>query len=649
MTELCKADGSIQKLVANQWKTVGIGQVIIIRNNHNPSYFLLKLLRNKRNEVYVFQCKPKAKASGKSLIMKGIDTKTKKEYVLAVRFDQLNSLEKFKTIIARQLVRIQNNSISNNKKRTSMPPKELQEQLSQYAWDCAICHYRNKPKSFDCEVCNTPRPLNADDSSNNLMASKPEHIVSPSNLPDDLPPVFTPVDSAPYNGYANASSSPRGISEIPENEALSPANSKGDDEKKVDEVSEEKSSIKELIEKVTNGEEISSLKHTIVQDVLLLQHDTFTDAETMLSILLDRISDVHLGDMNARIRGVKMVESWIQKYFDVDFQRNEVMLDKIQTFLEQLENNKFVDLSDADFKLLMRIKSAFASASAEWEIEQKKKKMIHARKQWTRPDIPKDYDPMAATAEAIAEQLTLMDFELFKSIPQREMCGQAWKKKDKEQRAPNLLQMIHQFNMISKWVQCVVLQQRNRKKRSRTMEKFIHIALKLQELRNFSACCAINFGLSANVVYRLQDAWKGVSNKEMKQYGEIQTIFKGKKNWELLRVLHKNAHAPSILHTGLFLQDLLNTDEGNEDTRKDGTVNFLKLKQTYTLIEQICMYQGEQYDIKQDLVMQTYLRETWDRQKSYNDDKMYKISQIVKAKDAENKEIEESDLILMAW
>merc|ERR1712113_204182 len=131
------------------------------------------------------------------------------------------------------------------------------------------------------------------------------------------------------------------------------------------------------------------------------------------------------------------------------------------------------------------------------------------------------------------------------------------------------------------WVQCIVLQQRRKRDRTRCIEKCIHIAVHLKELRNFSACCAINFGLSANVLYRLKDAWNSVGKQQLKQYAEIQLIYKGKKNWELLRVLHKNAHAPSILHTGLFLQDLLNTDEGNDDTRKDGTVNFGKLKQTY--------------------------------------------------------------------
>merc|ERR1712228_425082 len=180
------------------------------------------------------------------------------------------------------------------------------------------------------------------------------------------------------------------------------------------------------------------------------------------------------------------------------------------------------------------------------------------------------------------------------------------------------------FNSISKWVQCIVLQQKKKKDRTKCIEKCIHIAVHLKEMRNFSACCAINFGLSSTVIYRLKDAWKDVKKRDLDTFNKIQAIYKTQGNWPLLRVLHKNAHAPSILHTGLFLQDLLNTDEGNDDMAKDGTVNFNKLKQTYVLIEQISMYQQSSYKIKTNQIMQQYLKNRWKKEETYNDEKMYK-------------------------
>merc|ERR1719242_2153067 len=189
--------------------------------------------------------------------------------------------------------------------------------------------------------------------------------------------------------------------------------------------------------------------------------------------------------------------------------------------------------------------------------------------------------------------------------------------------------MIHQFNDISRWVQCVVLQQRNKKRRTKIIEKFIHIAVHLKKLRNFSACCAVYYGLNANALFRQKAAWSGVNNHDMKDYKNIKNLFSSDDNQKKLRLQHKKAHAPSILHTGLFLQDLLTTDEALDDKKKDGNVNFTKLHRMYVLIEKICMYQQSQYKI--------------------DDDKLYKISTTVRDRDNEGKEIDDAEFKKFKW
>jgi hypothetical protein len=44
-----------------------------------------------------------------------------------------------------------------------------------------------------------------------------------------------------------------------------------------------------------------------------------------------------------------------------------------------------------------------------------------------------------------------MDMEKFRGIQPRECLNQAWTKKDKETRAPNILGMIEQFNKVTSW------------------------------------------------------------------------------------------------------------------------------------------------------------------------------------------------------
>eukprot|EP01083_Nonionella_stella_P214643 773237_1 len=81
--------GSIQKLVDNytQWKTVGIGKLEVIQNKYNPTKPLLKLVRKKKKTIHIFQCKPKNKAQGKSIILKAAHTITNTWIILAVRFN----------------------------------------------------------------------------------------------------------------------------------------------------------------------------------------------------------------------------------------------------------------------------------------------------------------------------------------------------------------------------------------------------------------------------------------------------------------------------------------------------------------------------------------------------------------------------------
>lgn len=49
----------------------------------------------------------------------------------------------------------------------------------------------------------------------------------------------------------------------------------------------------------------------------------------------------------------------------------------------------------------------------------------------------------------VARQLTLLEFDLYKSVKPSELVGNAWTKKDKDQRSPNLLKMIHNTNNVS--------------------------------------------------------------------------------------------------------------------------------------------------------------------------------------------------------
>lgn len=49
----------------------------------------------------------------------------------------------------------------------------------------------------------------------------------------------------------------------------------------------------------------------------------------------------------------------------------------------------------------------------------------------------------------IARQLTLMEYNLYKKIAPKELLSLSWQKEGKEEKSPNLLNLISHFNQVA--------------------------------------------------------------------------------------------------------------------------------------------------------------------------------------------------------
>merc|ERR1719297_419736 len=144
-----------------------------------------------------------------------------------------------------------------------------------------------------------------------------------------------------------------------------------------------------------------------------------------------------------------------------------------------------------------------------------------------RVPIKKGYKLSSTTAEDLADQITVMDYNIFSNIAERECIGQAWKKK--KEQSPNVLAMIN---------------------------RFIKMGERFKTLKNYNSLCAVLGALNSSPIHRLKLAWQRVPEKQLTMFESFKTIFQNTRNFRNMRQIFRNVSPPAIPYFGLFLQEL---------------------------------------------------------------------------------------------
>jgi len=100
--------------------------------------------------------------------------------------------------------------------------------------------------------------------------------------------------------------------------------------------------------------------------------------------------------------------------------------------------------------------------------------------------------PMNSHALDIAEQITLIDLEIFQKIEFTELLGQKWNKSSFQLLARNTVQLIGRINQIGFWVATTILLQDKLSERIEALKHFINVAQSLFSLHNFHAYRMLN-------------------------------------------------------------------------------------------------------------------------------------------------------------
>ncbi|KAK0180080.1 hypothetical protein PV327_005759 [Microctonus hyperodae] len=197
-------------------------------------------------------------------------------------------------------------------------------------------------------------------------------------------------------------------------------------------------------------------------------------------------------------------------------------------------------------------------------------------------------------SEQIAEQMTLLDAELFMKIEIPEVL--VWAQEQNEERSPNLTRFTEHFNKMSYWARSRILEHRmenEAKDREKYVVKFIKIMKHLRKINNFNSYLALLSALDSAPIRRLE--WQKHITEGLKEYC---ALIDSSSSFRAYRQALAETQPPCIPYIGLVLQDLTFVHIGNSDLLPDGTINFSKRWQQFNIVENMKRFKKGTYSFK---------------------------------------------------
>ena len=205
-----------------------------------------------------------------------------------------------------------------------------------------------------------------------------------------------------------------------------------------------------------------------------------------------------------------------------------------------------------------------------------------------------------------AEQMTLIQQELFEKIPPEEFLNQGWTKKNKEELTPNLVKMIQLSNKITRIVQTEIVMQSTYSLRSLALYYWITVADTLRTIHNYDGMKTIVTALLSVAVYRLKVSWAMLNSKTRKLFDQLVSLCSEDNNFAELRKVMKDTQPPTLPFIGSTLTDIIYTSDGNKST-ENGMINFFKLRTIGNLIRDLKMKQKIQFNFPVAINVKDYI------------------------------------------
>uniref|UniRef100_A0A8D1XZK8 Ras protein specific guanine nucleotide releasing factor 2 n=1 Tax=Sus scrofa TaxID=9823 RepID=A0A8D1XZK8_PIG len=212
-------------------------------------------------------------------------------------------------------------------------------------------------------------------------------------------------------------------------------------------------------------------------------------------------------------------------------------------------------------------------------------------------DCPKAECFETLSAMELAEQITLLDHIVFRSIPYEEFLGQGWMKLDKNERTPYIMKTSQHFNDMSNLVASQIMNYADVSSRANAIEKWVAVADICRCLHNYNGVLEITSALNRSAIYRLKKTWAKVSKQTKALMDKLQKTVSSEGRFKNLRETLKNCNPPAVPYLGMYLTDLAFIEEGTPNFTEEGLVNFSKMRMISHIIREIRQFQQTSFRI----------------------------------------------------
>uniref|UniRef100_A0A673LGY9 Ras-specific guanine nucleotide-releasing factor 2-like n=1 Tax=Sinocyclocheilus rhinocerous TaxID=307959 RepID=A0A673LGY9_9TELE len=146
------------------------------------------------------------------------------------------------------------------------------------------------------------------------------------------------------------------------------------------------------------------------------------------------------------------------------------------------------------------------------------------------------------SAMELAEQITLLDHIVFRSIPYEEFLGQGWMKTDKTERTPYIMKTSQHFNDMSNLVASQIMSHTDVGSRASSIEKWVVVADICRCLNNYNGVLEITSALNRSAIYRLKKTWAKVCKQTKALMDKLQKTVSSEGRFKNLRETLKNTN-----------------------------------------------------------------------------------------------------------